>query len=168
MSLRAWVAFVALSLLWGLPYLFIKLALEGSSAPGWAPAEGGAKRTDARGSTLVGKNRELRLRPHRNVTQAAAHDAGRLGVGVHGRIRRVPDVHDLRALAAQQVGDQRAVASPPEQLRAEDRRATPAGELAKLRQARREFLRWWTPQRAGELRDRLALLTNHTDEEHAA
>jgi drug/metabolite transporter (DMT)-like permease len=34
MSLRAWVAFVALSLLWGLPYLFIKLALEGFS-PAW-------------------------------------------------------------------------------------------------------------------------------------
>jgi CHAD domain-containing protein len=43
-----------------------------------------------------------------------------------------------------------------------------AGERAALEDARREFFRWWTPQRASELRDRLALLVQRPDEEHAA
>jgi CHAD domain-containing protein len=41
-------------------------------------------------------------------------------------------------------------------------------ERTALEDARREFFRWWTPQRAAELRDRLALVVARPDEEHAA
>jgi CHAD domain-containing protein len=43
-----------------------------------------------------------------------------------------------------------------------------AAERSALEDARREFFRWWTPQRATELRDRLALVVRQPDEEHAA
>jgi len=43
-----------------------------------------------------------------------------------------------------------------------------AVERVALDDARREFFRWWTPQRATELRDRLALVVERPDEEHAA
>jgi CHAD domain-containing protein len=43
-----------------------------------------------------------------------------------------------------------------------------AVERTALEDARREFFRWWTPQRAAELRDRLALVVQRPDEEHAA
>jgi drug/metabolite transporter (DMT)-like permease len=33
MSARAWTGFAALSLLWGVPYLFIKVAVDGGMSP---------------------------------------------------------------------------------------------------------------------------------------
>src|SRR5258708_18361541 len=33
MSRRAWVAFAAVSLIWGIPYLFIKIAVRGGMTP---------------------------------------------------------------------------------------------------------------------------------------
>jgi drug/metabolite transporter (DMT)-like permease len=33
MTARAWIAFAAVSTIWGVPYLFIKLALEGGMPP---------------------------------------------------------------------------------------------------------------------------------------
>ncbi len=35
MSARAWTGFVALSLIWGVPYLFIKVAIDDGATPGW-------------------------------------------------------------------------------------------------------------------------------------
>jgi CHAD domain-containing protein len=43
-----------------------------------------------------------------------------------------------------------------------------AVERSGLDDARREFFRWWTPQRATDLRDRLTVLVERPDEEHAA
>jgi CHAD domain-containing protein len=43
-----------------------------------------------------------------------------------------------------------------------------AEERTALEDARREFFRWWTSQRATELRDRLAMVVRRPDEEHAA
>ena len=33
MSRRAWIAFAALSVIWGIPYLFIKIAVDGGVSP---------------------------------------------------------------------------------------------------------------------------------------
>ena len=33
MSRRAWIAFAALSAIWGIPYLFIKIAVDGGVSP---------------------------------------------------------------------------------------------------------------------------------------
>lgn len=33
MNRRAWLAFVALSLIWGIPYLFTKVAVDGGVSP---------------------------------------------------------------------------------------------------------------------------------------
>ena len=35
MSTRAWIAFASVSVLWGIPYLFIKVAVDDGMRPWW-------------------------------------------------------------------------------------------------------------------------------------